>query len=224
MKYNLENNSTFSKLITKYNTAEHDFESAAPGCVEWYTVLVSVIANDFKNNISILDYGCGNGALAYFLTKVLDNFTYYGLEPLNSPSLLKNNKKLRQNKMVNLKFITDDNLKIAIDNTRFAILGSVFTHLEWKDSCDILDKLVPIIKNGGKIIFSCFLNNKYILYDNQHYEYVKINTYHKVHITTTMIEDYCLKNSIKMTLTKSWYESRPNDNPHVKHSIIVLHA
>ena len=103
-------------------------------------------------------------------------------------------------------------------------MGSVFTHLGWSESCRILDSLKFIIKKGGKIVFSCFLGDKKLLHNRNHYPYRKKDgaTYHIVHITLDMVQSYCKENSINYKISESWYESREN-NPKVKHIIIVLY-
>ena len=76
-EYSLENSEYWLSNF-KINLRKK-FKSSAPGCIHWYSVLLSELGNKFKNNLKILDYGCGNGGLLSFIARKIDNFKYYGL-------------------------------------------------------------------------------------------------------------------------------------------------
>lgn len=195
------------------------FKGSAPGNEFWYAVLLSMSGKFFKDGLTILDYGSGNARLANFISSKLKNFNYYGLEPDKSPHI-ESSPLYNKFNQIKLGFIGSDLEREALEKSEIVILGSVFTHLEWVDSCKILDKFSNILKNNdGYVIFSCFLDKKYRCVKAKHYKYVKNQkTYHYVYITEDMIRKYCDDHSLNYEISKNYYQSRKN----VRHQIVIL--
>lgn len=128
----------------------------------WMASLLDPMRERFKEGVSILDYGCGGGRLFNFMTGYLKDFTYYGAEPEESREM-KVAKGYFEKDPRSVFLSCEDSLKSKDAMSCDAvILGSIFTHL-LEDHCEkILNNLLPVIENGGMIIFSALfkLNGK----------------------------------------------------------------
>ena len=120
------------------------------------------VRDDFKENFSIIDYGCGAGILSNFISQRLDNFNYFGLEPSTGwgPYRIEVGKKYFNDKRVNFGFVEDYNEIIKNNKVDTVILISVFTHLVIEDCLAILDNLKNIFEynKDASIVFSCFIS------------------------------------------------------------------
>jgi SAM-dependent methyltransferase len=158
------------------------------------------IKNKFNEGISILDYGCGAGILANFISERLNNFYYYGLETNSNHG--KERISIAKNYLNDprLYFGTIENeLKNILNNKIDAIvLISVFTHLPILEIYKILDNLKNVfIKNkNSSIIFSCFISNKEKLID--HLPDIWENFYGISFIKEKQLVGYCNNNNLKL--------------------------
>jgi hypothetical protein len=132
-----------------------------PYSTKWCESLEKGIINA---NYNIIDWGCGYGRfLNYLLTKDISNFKYYGFElhGNNNGDLLIDFCKTHYSQCNNsdriIKFGYIDDVELineATKNCNVILLGSVFTHMDIKDSIKFLNKFDKFINNGGYIIFS----------------------------------------------------------------------
>ena len=158
------------------------------------------VRHKFKENFSILDYGCGAGILSNFISERLNNFTYYGLEPLSNHGKERIDlaKANFNDSRVKFGFI-ESSIKDCYDRKIDAVvLISVFTHLNIKDIYVCLNNLLPIFDNNPElsIVFSCFTDNisrLHILCPNINDRY-----YATSHIEIKNIETFCKNNKLKL--------------------------
>lgn len=158
------------------------------------------VKNNFKENFSILDYGCGAGILANFLSERLNKFTYYGLDT-DSPH---GNERLNIAK----KYLIDDRLYFGtiekdlkdILNKKIdaVVLISVFTHLPINEIYNILDNLKLLFEKNpnSSIIFSCFISKKEKLVD--HLPEIWKNFYGLSFIKEEQLVKYCKTNKLNL--------------------------
>jgi SAM-dependent methyltransferase len=159
------------------------------------------IKNDFKENLSIIDYGCGAGILSNFISERLDKFTYFGLEPSTGwgPQRIETGRKYFNDPRVNFGFTED--YKTIIQNNKIdaVILISVFTHLHIEDSFSILDELKTIFdyNKNASIVFSCFTSDspRIGVLEN----YINSNYYSDSFIELKELKDYCKNNNLNLT-------------------------
>ena len=174
------------------------------------------IKNKFVDGISILDYGCGAGILANFISERLKNFYYYGLDTNSNHGNERLNLAKNYLNDPRLHFGTiDDDLKNILNKKIDAIiLISVFTHLPIVEIYNILDNLKNVFKKNKKasIIFSCFISNEEKLVD--HLPEIWKNFYGISFITEKSLSNYCNKN--KLLLKKqSVFVAQGNHEHHI---------
>jgi hypothetical protein len=158
------------------------------------------IKSDFKENLSIIDYGCGAGILANFISERLTNFTYFGLEPKNGwgPKRISLGKQYFNDPRVNFGYVDEYNDIIKNNKIDTIILISVFTHLVIEDCLTILDTLKNIFdyNKDASIVFSCFTSETpktsgLDIHINSNYysdSYIKLND----------LQNYVDKNNLKL--------------------------
>jgi len=174
------------------------------------------IKNKFNEGISILDYGCGAGILANFISERLNNFYYYGLDTNSNHG--KERISIAKNYLNDprLYFGTIENeLKNILNNKIDAILLiSVFTHLPILEIYKILDNLKDVfVKNkNSSIIFSCFISNKEKLID--HLPEIWENFYGISFIKEKQLVDYCNNNNLKLK-KQSIFVAQGNHEHHI---------
>jgi len=121
----------------------------------------------FKDGISVLDYGCGQGRFANFMMKRLDRFSYYGFEREGSAwssdlmSSTLHNFDLINDKRVRFAYIGGGLEEEAMAKCDAAIMASVFTHLRFESFLGIMDKFDGFIRDGNPLVFSVFVKEKY---------------------------------------------------------------
>ena len=107
----------------------------------------------FKEEFSILDYGCGAGILGNFISERLSNFKYYGLEP-NSPHGVERitlGKNYLNDERLFFGLIDKDLEYCLNQKIDSIILISVFTHLVINDITNILDNLIKVFDKNPNI-------------------------------------------------------------------------
>jgi len=146
--------------------------------------------SNFREDMKILDYGCGPGRLCNFMSKRLKNFTYYGIEPksIYGKSCIDKAKILYKNdKRANFGFIGEDIEIEAINSVDVVLLLSIFTHTTIEQTEIILKKLNPIIEKNGSIVFSVILDTNYKTVGSG--AYTLEDTYQIVYNTEEQIEE-----------------------------------
>jgi SAM-dependent methyltransferase len=106
-------------------------------------------------NKTVLDIGCGGLRFGAFILPELENGHYYGIDPYYKfldfgktlVERLDCTEKATLIQSVNFDFPAD----IQVD---FAMSQSVFTHMSEIQIMDCLEKLRPLMKPGGKLVFT----------------------------------------------------------------------
>ncbi len=171
----------------------------------YFAACSSVMGNIFKNNMKVLDYGCGPGKYANFLSQHLINFTYYGIEPKSEHGELcikRANDSYGHDKRVKFGFIGEPIEKEATELVDTVILMSIFTHLKIEQTEKILKKLNPIIRRGGVVVFTMIIAPKYFVSkDNR---YALKDTYGVVQNTKDQVSRLAKKLNYSITLEDEW--------------------
>jgi SAM-dependent methyltransferase len=112
---------------------------------------------------TVLDYGCGYCSFVGTLDSNLSKFRYYGVEAdtgYGRVCIRSARKKYRGNDRVEVGTLgEEDFFKRAIGNSDIGLLGSVVTHYDSERSLEILKSLSGIVCDGGRIVFSAFLDD-----------------------------------------------------------------
>jgi len=153
----------------------------------WMASLVDPLEDRFREGIRILDYGCGMGRLANFISGYLKEFLYLGVEPPGNTKLVTARPLFNHDPRIRFAEIGSPGEELAARQFDAAILGSVFTHL-LPDTCRcILEHLLPIVEGGGIIIFSAFLDDKLTYYKSGVYGFP--NCYHRAYLPYSWIDE-----------------------------------
>ena len=132
----------------------------------------SAMKEKYGEGMKILDYGCGSGRYANFLSKRIENFQYIGLEKQGSEhfwgeaSIRDGLINAGHDERVRLGFTESLLEKRAIEESNVVLLLSIFTHTTIEETHRIISKLLPIVDRGGKIIFSIIIGDSYQLQGN----------------------------------------------------------
>tara|TARA_B100000963_G_C22556288_1_gene639183 strand:- start:341 stop:1012 length:672 start_codon:yes stop_codon:yes gene_type:complete len=144
--------SVVSKLIK-----ENDFETAMSLAVggDWKEMGLKlskfVQSHGVKSGMDLLDFGCGNGRLAYALSKELDLKSYVGIDIIQELLTYAENKCPN-----NYKFILNNSLSIPLIDFQFDfVVGfSIFTHLFQAEIMIYSKEIFNLLKPGGKFLYS----------------------------------------------------------------------
>jgi len=162
----------------------------------WESMLLYSAKDKLKNDVKLIDYGCGNpGTLAITLLNRYPQSKYYGLDIMHSAE----NKDFDSQQ----KYIGHiSNLEYIIDKVDCMIAGSVLTHLAWEDIVQLLNKCKPLFENGGEFGFSIFKGDSYNLYSKD----PSASYYHVVELPIQYLENYCKDNNLKLKLLDFQFE------------------
>lgn len=159
------------------------------------------VRDDFKENFSVIDYGCGAGILSNFISERLDNFKYFGLEPSTGwgPHRIEAGRRYFNDDRVQFGFVEDYNEIIKNHKIDTVILISVFTHLVIEDCLPILDNLKNIFdyNKDASIVFSCFSSDTPRVSGLQ--PNINSNYYGDSHIRISDIQKYIDDNNLTLT-------------------------
>ncbi len=104
---------------------------------------------------TVLDIGCGGLRFGTFIMEELANGHYYGVDPYHK--FLDFGRKISEklNCVDKVTLIQSKNCDFPSDiKFDFAMSQSVFTHMSEGQILDCLEKLLPIMKPGGKLVFT----------------------------------------------------------------------
>jgi hypothetical protein len=121
---------------------------------------IDPIKYKFKDGLTIIDYGCGAGILANFISARLKDFIYYGLEPDSDHGTERINLAMDsfQDNRVEFGFIDEYDYLIDENKIDAVVLISIFTHFKIDKICEILDNVIKVFDKSpdATVIFSCF--------------------------------------------------------------------
>jgi 2-polyprenyl-3-methyl-5-hydroxy-6-metoxy-1,4-benzoquinol methylase len=144
-----------------------DEEPLASVCMSSFAYAME---SDYKEGMKILDYGCGSARFSNFLSMRLKDFTYIGLERNTSnytkECIDKANELFSHDPRVRVGYTESELENEAIEIADTVLLLSVFTHTTIEETYRIIEKLLPIVKRGGSIVFSMIHGPKYQLIGN----------------------------------------------------------
>lgn len=153
----------------------------------------------FKENFSVIDYGCGAGILGNFISNRLHKFSYIGLEPNSQHGAERINlgKTYLTDPRIKFGFI-DEFSNINKNGIDAIILISVFTHLIFTDIEHILDQLIESFKYSPDctIVFSCFINET--PHVHMHQPNIWERFYGESYITINDLQTYCENRNVKL--------------------------
>lgn len=128
-----------------------------------YGVCAEAMGSYFREGMRILDYGCGCGLFAEYLSRQLEDFTYYGVEPSSRHGRKCIDRANGKDPRMIFGYIGTETEDKAIKDSDVALLISVFTHLDIEQTENILAILMPIIKRDGVIVFTMIHGPEYRL-------------------------------------------------------------
>ena len=216
-----------NKFEIKYKAISDTYQSVGfgtdqePQSTILLTTFSEAMGDSFKEGMKILDYGCGSGRYCNFLSQRVNNFEYFGLEKPNSSTLWGEQaikvalSHFAQDKRVNFGFIDTPLEKKAIENCNVVLLLSVFTHTTILETHRIIEKLLPLVLNGGKIIFSMIIGDSYQEEGNL---YGHTDAFGVTYNTINQIEEIKNKFDVKITLENVFLA-----NGGFKHNIYSLY-
>lgn len=162
---------------------------------------VDAIKDDFVEGFKVVDYGCGAGILANFISERLVDFTYFGLEPSTGwgPKRLQTGREYLNDPRVSFGFVESYGEIVQNTSIDSVILISVFTHLTIQDTLEILQNLLQIFKHNSKasIVFSCFTSQESRVSELQ--TNINSNYYRDSYIQLNDLQHFCNENKLKLT-------------------------
>lgn len=128
----------------------------------WFAALSEGLGDNFREGMTVFDYGCGGARYLNFIHQRLDNYRYYGLEKKGGDGELVVNalgRMFSDSDVSNVHFglLGDELEEEALRESDAVILGSIFTHLKFDKFIEIFDKFLPLLNRGGVVSFSVFL-------------------------------------------------------------------
>jgi SAM-dependent methyltransferase len=179
-------------------------EPAASMCLATF---MEPIKNKFKDGFKILDYGCGQGALANFISKRLDNFKYIGLEPNYEWGNIKLETARQYFSDDRVEFgYCEDILDYKDSGVDAIMLLSIFTHLDEAQVTSILDNLIQLYESNDKmkIIFSTFIGEIYRL---NKLRVPETGYYQDVTYPIEFYQDYAKRNNLRLVKQLDFHAS-----------------
>jgi ubiquinone/menaquinone biosynthesis C-methylase UbiE len=163
-----------------------------PEVTRW---LGSLVDRSLREGMTIVDCGCGNGRLAHYISKKINEFEYIGLEVVSDhgKEMVKFAKENFNDRRTTFGFIESELEKKAIDSADLVVFGSVFTHTTIEDTYDILDKYSPVMKRGGRLVFSALIKPDYVIGNHPAYH---DNAFDVVYNTLDQYIEYADKNDL----------------------------
>ena len=163
---------------------------------------LDAVRDEFVEGFSVIDYGCGAGILANFISGRLQDFNYYGLEPNSAHGMER--IKLAHNYLADSRctygYIESDYEKVIKNKVDAVILISIFTHLIPYDIVLTLDNLIKVFDANPKasIVFSCFIDHQND-HAKGHLPAVWSRFYDMSYITVPFLQNYCISNGLSLT-------------------------
>lgn len=157
------------------------------------------VADLLVPGVTVLDYGCGAGRLANFLSGHVQPFTYIGLERLGehgARSLQAARSLFGPSSLTSFGHIGSFLEVVGLATADVAVLASVFTHTDAQETARILRHLSPIALSGGQIVFSVFHAPAYRTENRGIYGYA--DNYGRVWLAEQQLHDIAAGASLKI--------------------------
>lgn len=204
-------NEKILKAVDDYYTEKLNKFGVTPQGVDWnsyesqglrFEMLSEFI--DFKNKFSILDYGCGFGAMyEYYKNKVGLDFSYNGFDISNS---MINEAKKKYKDITNVNWFNKLDTNLSYD---YVVASGIFNVKQEVSDDSWLDYIFKTLSQINQISIKGFSFNLLTKYSDK--EYMKDYLYYA---DPLVIFDYCKKNFSK-------YVSLKHDYPLYEFTIIV---
>jgi SAM-dependent methyltransferase len=156
------------------------------------------IWDKFKNNIRVLDYGCGAGILCNYISGQLEDFSYIGLEPdtEHGRERISLAKQYFNDSRCEFGLIEHDLSNALKQKPDVIILISVFTHMVEQDIEIILNNLIKVFEYNPncEIVFSCFLDT--VQHVKEHQPNIWERFYGESYITFDFLKNFCTGNEL----------------------------
>jgi len=161
--------------VEKYEPITKDWKAIGHGTDEEpaqslsHSTFALAMRDKYCEGMKILDYGCGTGRYANFLSKRLKDFQYIGLEKAGSIqgwgeiSVRDGLINAAQDPRFTLGFTETTLEEKAINDSDVVLLCSVFTHTTIEETHRIVKKLLPLVERGGRVVFSMIHADQYSL-------------------------------------------------------------
>jgi SAM-dependent methyltransferase len=185
----------FSAALLRRSEALRFGTDDEPGSSLWLASLSEAMGEHFREDMSVLDYGCGAGRSARFLAQRLATFAYYGLEKRGSVvrhgemAIEAASDLFGADARMTFDFIGGRIEAAALAGADVAVLGSVFTHVDFDEMRRILTKFGPILDRGGKVVFSIFTSDEHLLEKPGLYGFE--DCYNRTWFTTKQLRQLC---------------------------------
>lgn len=144
-----------------------------PQATQWMSSLAEVIGEDFKEDIKLLDFGCGHARFANFMSGHLKSFNYWGFDvriPEGEKGIINAIENLKDPR-VKVSFIAEapQLFQEAVENANVGLVASLFMHVPFATFCETIEMLTPIIDRGGKIVYDLFTTEAATYHQEQIY-------------------------------------------------------
>lgn len=179
--------------------------------------LNALVGKSISEGMVIMDYGCGNGRLSHYLSKRLEGFTYYGIEvdSDHGRAMVEFARTHFSDPRTSFGLTGSEIEEEAINSATLAAYGSVFTHTTIEETYSILDRHRQIVDNGGSLVFSTLLDQKYSKSEvKAYYE----DGWAVVYNTLDQYLDYADKNNLVLSTLDIW----DSGNPREVHTILEM--
>ena len=205
-KYTKNNINVINKFYSEYyKDSKNDTEKVGWSSKKEQNKRFEVLLNiGFKNKDSILDFGCGLGALYEYMNKKYDNFKYIGVD-INEDFI--NNCKKKYPKILFKKIENINDIKYKYD--WFVSSGAFTVYTPIDDMLKTIKKAFKCVKYGISVIF---LEKKYTKnsdlsairgYDKKEIYKLFLNEFKEFH--TVELHDNYLENEFTIYIKKMEY-------------------
>lgn len=155
--------------------------------------LFSFLKDDFKKKNKVLEAGCGEGRLLFYLNEFNNQQEYFGIDYIQ-----KNISKAKQNlkHVKNLKLSVDDFYNISKKYKKQFDISISYKTLSWlPDYKEVMKELMKVTKNKVYIT-SLFSDNDFSsftkIYDHNNKTFTYLNTY-----SFKEFKNFCINNGAK---------------------------
>jgi cyclopropane fatty-acyl-phospholipid synthase-like methyltransferase len=180
-----------------------DLEARLHASYACMAMFSDAMQDSFREGMKILDFGCGVGRYAIFMSYHLKEFRYLGTDISIQLERWRGecDQMSRDQRVRFAKIFTEEEEK-AIRSASVILALSVYTHLDHGEFEKAIARFKPSIVNGCVFVFSLFMNERSYLAKEKAEGY-----YHQVYYSEDHIERIRESNPwMKMTKFGIWYD------------------